>query len=836
MKTKRTQKLFAPAILFLTSIILTSCGVWTDFTTYFNTYYNARTLFDETEELILSQKKDPFAFREDQPIQTTGINTNTQENIRQTTPAPTNIPQTTGTQRTQSSTPAQLNQDLTKVIEKCSKILQFEQQSSFFDDALFMTGKAFYYQGEYARAQRKFLELEALPESDYALENKLWLAKTFLQLRSFEEGLNLIEKVKEEAIAADELEIFQSASIFKIGFLVYREEYTNAINECQSLLKNLNDDEMSALVFYQMGRIYMKQGDEENALNAYSSVLEFSPTFEIEFESRLQHALLLKDLNKLDESEAEFNSLLEGGKFKNQEDRILVELGTIYYEKGDNEKAINTFIEVDTTYKNTQASGTAGFMIATIYEKEFGVYDSAYKYYNKTVTSAAPYDIKVDAGTYVRNIDKYFTIKKTVTGYEKSFIYLTEPTRFMQDSIDYELAYKDYMNDVNYKVDSMVANVQATQVVTENQKKMYEQQVQSLMQQAAIKKSYYQAKDYVPALKELIVQGKVTKPQMPLIKEDSIKTLLSREYYNLGSLFYSELEVPDSAYHYFNIILKDFYGKPVTVPTLFALGTYYETTEQKEKADSMFTIIYENFKNDPLFEEAGIKLGKIKRNEKKVVVAGSDPAQEEYIKAENNYYGGNYREAINGLTKVYLNYPKSQFMQKALYFIGLIYEEKLKDYDSAAVYYSILSSKEYSNTPYGKAVAAKYNEYKVLKDAEEAEKQKEIQEKMKLEQAKAALDSAKTVQDTSFVEKELKGKLKKEDVLEKDKLRIDKNDLDSSKVNQIQLEEKRKKLIPEENGIKKDSIETKEDSRREAFRKKTETLKPDTSKVNEKVE
>ena len=830
MKAKRTQKLFAPAILFFISILLTSCGVWTDFTTYFNTYYNARTLFDETEKAILLQKNDPFVFREDQPNQLPGSVVNTQQNVRQTTQ--TNITQTAGIQRTQAGTPAQINQDLTKVIEKCSKILQFEQESSFFDDALFMTGKAFYYQGEYARAQRKFFELEALPESDYALENKLWLAKTYLQLRSFDEGLALIEKVKEDALANDEEELFQSASIFKIGFLVYREEYTNAINESQNLLKNIDDDEIAALVNYQMGKIYMKQGDEESALNAFSSVLDFSPTFEIEFESRLQHALLLKELDRLDESEDEYNLLLESGKFKNETGRILVELGTIYYQKGDNDKAIDTFIEVDTTYKNTQASGTASFMIATIYEKQFGIYDSAYKYYNKTVVSSAPYDVKVDAGSYVRNIDKYFTLKKTLSGYEKSFLYLSEPTRFMQDSIDYELAHKDYMEDVKYKVDSIVTNAQATQVVTENQKKMYEQQVQSLMQQAAVKNSYYRRKDYKPTLKELIVQGKVSKPQMPVIKEDSVKTLLSREYYNLGSLFFSELEVPDSAYYYFNIILKNFYGKSVTAPTLFALGTYYETTDQKEKADSMFSIIYEEYKNDPLYEEAGIKLGKIKRDEKKVIAAGSDPAQEEYIKAENNYYEGNYREAINGLTKVYLGYPKSQFMQKALYFIGLIYEEKLKDYDSAAVYYAILSSKEYSDTPYGKAVLAKFSEYKALKDAEEAEKQKEVKEKLKLEKVNIVTDSAMTVPDSSLIEKKLN------DGLEKDKVKRPTGikDLDSSKIKQKPFEEKNNKLIPEEGGIKKDSIDTKEDSRKEAFRKKTETIKPDSTNKNPLLE
>ena len=135
-------------------------------------------------------------------------------------------------------------------------------------------------------------------------------------------------------------DMFDNASITKISFLIYREEYQAAINECQSFLKNIDDDEIAALIWYQMGKIYMKQNDDENALNAFASVLNYSPTYEIEFESRLEHALLLKSINKLDESENELNDLSNEGKFKNQLDRILVELGKIYYDKNDDEKAI----------------------------------------------------------------------------------------------------------------------------------------------------------------------------------------------------------------------------------------------------------------------------------------------------------------------------------------------------------------------------------------------------------------------------------------------------------------------------------------------------------------
>ena len=764
----KNQKLFALAILFIISLFFTSCGVWTDFTTYFNTYYNARTLFDETEESILEQNTDPFVFRTEtqkQQTQTTQSQTTTQnqaantaynqnrntlttqQNTQSTTTANTN----TGTTRTQTGTSStsQYTQDLTKVIEKCSKILQFQQQSSYFDDALFMTGKAFYYQGEYARAQRKFIELAGLSESDYASENKLWLAKTHLQLRNFDEGLKLIEEVKSEAQQEEDTDLYASASITKIGFLVYREEYTNAINECQNFLKNLNDDEMAALVWYQMGKIYLKQGDDENALKAFSSVLDFSPTFDVEFESKLEHALLLKDMGKLDESEEEISDLLNSGKFKNETGQLMYELGNIYYEKGNDEKAIETFVEVDSTYKNTPAAGSSSFMIGKIYKEKFGEYDSAYKYFNKTASSLAPVDIKNEASKNIVNFDKYFLSRKSADNYEKGFLYIDNPTRFVQDSIDYDLANKEYMIIVNLKADSLEALKTTDQIQDPNQRSSLEQQAKDLIKLEALKRTNSRKRDYTPTMVDFIKEGKITLPERSKLSADSLKTLLSQDYYTLGSLFYSEMDVPDSAYFYYYEILKKFPDKPSAIPTIFALGTYYETNDQKEKADSMYGIIYNKYPNDKLYTEAAIKLGKMKRDEQINTGGITDSAEVEYLTAEKKYYEKDYAGAIDGLKKVFRNYPKSIFKQKAIYFIGMIYEENIVDNDSAAAYYGILTSKEYSNTNYGKAVAAKYGEYKKVKDAEEQERQKQLAEQKKLEEEKNKLNAGIQAADST---------------------------------------------------------------------------------------
>ncbi|MDP3582476.1 MAG: hypothetical protein Q8S39_11115, partial [Ignavibacteria bacterium] len=326
-----SKKLFALVPFIFLAITFSGCGVYRNFTTYFNTYYNAKTIFDQVEEDIQKKKVDVFAFRDDlQNNQQLGGQSAYQN--RQTTPQTGYRSEQTmggnqygtsqygnqqssqyGAQSGGSMYSGNANQDLTKVIEKCSKILQYEKESSYFPDALFMTGKALYYQQEYSKAQRKFTELAGLGETNYANENKLWLAKTNLQLRNFEEGMKQREEVKTKALEDDEEKLFTDAAITKISFLIFRDELPKAVIECNEYIKTSDNDEMKGLVSYQLGKIYQSLSDEQNALDTYASVLNFGPTLEVELRSKLEHARLLKDLERIQESEDELSRMRDQG-------------------------------------------------------------------------------------------------------------------------------------------------------------------------------------------------------------------------------------------------------------------------------------------------------------------------------------------------------------------------------------------------------------------------------------------------------------------------------------------------------------------------------------------
>ncbi|MCX6170388.1 MAG: hypothetical protein NTX65_13665 [Ignavibacteriales bacterium] len=772
---EKAKKLFASASLFTFLVGLSGCGMWTDFTTYFNTYYNAKTLFDQVEEEIKNQKKDLFVFREDlqaasqyggrltsqygtQPTNQFGVQPTNSTEAMQTGNRQQGVQPNSTQFANQTATPqlsGTLNDNLKKVVEKCSKILQYEKNSSYFADALFITGKALYYQQEYARAQRKFTELAGVGKTKYSSENKLWLAKTDLQLHDFDEGLKLINDVKTASVNEGNDALFNDASITKISFLIFREEQSAAIDECKDYLSKSKDDEICALVSYQMGKIYLQLNDAENAFQAFTSVSKYSPTVDIDFKSRFESAKLLKSLKRLDESETAFNDLRYLGKFKNYLDQVLIEIGQIYVEKDRINPAIDIFREVDTTYRQFPTSGIAEARLGEIYRKKLGLYDSAYTYYSRAAISMAPREDKTEAGLQATNLNKYFAFKEEEKDLETKIGYKKDPTLFVRDSVDYEIAYRQYMDDVN-----KMSETQTTDPNAINQQKFdisfleqqYKQQQLVLFRNPKI--------GLIPTPSQLIALGRYKKPENVKLSADTLGTILAKSLYGLASLFYSELDRSDSAYFYFKKILNDFPDKPVKVQTMYALGTYYETHNDSVKADSIFKYIYDNFEKDPLRNAVAQKLGLVKKEENIIVAKKeADPAEKFYDTAEQLYYSKKYVEAIDSFRTIYLKFPESSFAPKSAYYIGLIYENNLKMYDSAASSYGMII-KDFAKSPLAGTVLAKLTEYKNEKERirkEEENKQKELEAKQKEKEAKSA-ELNKTV-----VEQQQKREIGKDD-------------------------------------------------------------------------
>jgi outer membrane protein assembly factor BamD (BamD/ComL family) len=168
---------------------------------------------------------------------------------------------------------------------------------------------------------------------------------------------------------------------------------------------------------------------------------------------------------------------------------------------------------------------------------------------------------------------------------------------------------------------------------------------------------------------------------------------------------------------------------------MFAMGSYYLTVENQKSADSLFNIIYDNYKDESVVNAAAAKLNK------PFIDLNYDPAMEDYRKAEEYLLAEDYYAAIDKFKDIPNLYPKSSVAPKAIYASGWIEENKLNDYVAAVESYDTLIS-QYPASEYVRVIAPKVTFYK--------------QEKRKLEtaiqdslNALAKLDSLAS--DTSLV-------------------------------------------------------------------------------------
>ena len=721
----KTTKVFITIILLL---FISGCSVWNNFTTYFNLYFNTATLFEDAENEILSQKRDLFSND------------------------PLTIP---GTARS----------SLVKVIEKSSKLLQFYSETSYVDEALMMLGKSFYYQSNYQKSKRKFEELLATnPDDDEIItETNLWIAKCMMELKETSQGLKLLEEVRVKAIEEDYENIVKETYVQEIKHTLKEENYQKAITLSNEFTEVYDDDVVRAQIYFELGNLYSKTDDSENAILAYEKVFENEPDFDLEISATIKYAAALRNAGQIEKSLEVFEDIRNEDKFLNAYNEIDYEIGKTFVALGDFTKAKNQFILVDTTYKNTSFASASNFEIAELYRTKFLKYDSAGYFFTKSLNATLPKEYQDDARSYNQLFIKYSKLRKDINRFDRQLFYSQNIEIFKEDSSNYvadslklltEYLEQKELQDIWKGVDTMFNNnsnlkdstfIKDSIFVRDSLVKVDSLVNIGMIQPAdtiGLRKSIVdslkaqnlaklndpknplnilkqQQQQQQSAIKLDSVKFKGNPPRKLQVSIDSAKTILAKNSLELGNLFLTEFNVPDSAFAHYNTILEK-YPSPVYYPnTLYALGSYYLTTSNKPKADSLFRIIYDNYKDRTIVNAAANSLNL------PLIDLNFDPAKSLYASAEDLMLAGNYRKSLSKFFNIYKEYPKSSVAPQALYTSGWIFENDLFMPDSAAAIYDTLITK-YPASIYVKQISRKITAYK----QEKARIQKELQDSL----------------------------------------------------------------------------------------------------------
>jgi TolA-binding protein len=653
-------------ILLLPVFLFSGCGIWSDFTTYFNIYYDTADSFNQAEQLIKQQKVDLFS-NEDVPL------------------------------------PGAAGQLLSKVIEKASKILQFHSQTSYVENALSLLGKSFYYQKEYLKAMRKFQELiTSRPNSSFVLESRLWIGKSQLKLRQFDAALKTLDDVRDEAVSKKESDIYEEAYLEEIKYRVITEDYDLAISLITEFLKVSTNDDLNAKVSYELGKMYSKQNSPQDAIAAFQNVFNYSPTYDVTLDTRIELAKALRTNGDPQKALDMMQSLRKEAKYSDAYNRIDLEIALCLIDLKRMDEGIQTLVKIDTSFSSTPSAGSARFELGKIFETKIPIYDSAFTYYMKASMSVGS-DPKmlVVANVKATLFKKYQYVRSLIDDSKKLLNYAVNPGDFIKDS-------------VAFYSDTLKPRLDESQDLTKNQ---------NLNDRNSGREDVRLNQTSTSGITNISKKKPPFRSPLPI---DTLKTNVVKNEFDLGNIFFNELNRPDSAAYYYYDILNNYPGSKHEGRTLYSLGIYYETLNDSVKADSIFSTIYDHYRTEKVVNAVAVKL------KKPLVDFEFDPAKDLYADAETDMIKKNFNISLDKFYGISVKYPKSPIAPKALFASGWILENDLKLYDSAAVIYDTLTTR-YPKTVYAAKVMPKLYYYK-----EEIQRRKSVLKDSlaKIEQAK----------------------------------------------------------------------------------------------------
>lgn len=648
---------------------------YTNTVAYFNTFYNAQRLFTEAEDAVIAAEIEYREF----PGQT----------------KPFAIPTTSRSKFTSS-------------IEKNSKILSFYPTSKWVDDALLMIGKAYYYTGDDVRAQRKFYELSAqYPGGDRAIEGQLWLGRSLLRQKQYSQGVAQLEALLGNALTG--YSNIAGLAAYELGKYYFDQNETErSLQYYSRALTLVRDGSLNALIQFQVGVCDERLRQFDKAERAYAAVSDHSPGYTLQFHAMLYRIKMISAQGRYDEALAAFNDML--GDTKNSDFYGLVhfEIANSMMAKGSVQEAIQKYIFVDTAYARTDVAARSYFTLARHFETVDVNFDSARSYYNKARTEFPASPITPDAAAKAEIFNKYDQLRKDLFRFD-SLLTHTIRQKVVDDSLS-ALA----IDSVAVK-DTVALQQQTKKATPPGQKSEAK-------------------RDSIPPIDSTKIKAQVAKDAAYRAMVDSLHRSIVRTKFEFGGLFFSELQLADSALYWFHDVVRN-YPKSDFIPrALYTIAEIYRSLQPQpqEVRDSLYRQIVSRYPQSPYAHEAGKNLGMVPKEAEK------DSALELFERGERFTDEGKYESAINIFREVHRKFPSSPISPKALYAIGWHYEHFTVRNDSALSVYKRLLA-EYPSSQFAQRVRPKVTEYENEMKRLEQEKQRLLDQQKKEEEEKEQL-------------------------------------------------------------------------------------------------
>lgn len=269
-----------------------------------------------------------------------------------------------------------------KAVRKASIVLDKYPDSDLVDDAMYLIGRALYWQGDYQYSARSFRDLElSFAQSEYCDRARLWRARCLERLGTADEARAVLRAlVLEGSPAGDEAGL-------QLGDMALAEGDTRgAIDEYRATLELFPDTAHKARIWLCIGEAQMALGTPaalDEALAAFDRALESARVDSVEYRARLNRGRAQYLKGQPDAALASYDGLLRNGRFRAWEGETRILVGQYYRERGLLTEALREFEHIRDDFPQTDVSAMALYETGLLYLQEMGERRRAEEYFEE---------------------------------------------------------------------------------------------------------------------------------------------------------------------------------------------------------------------------------------------------------------------------------------------------------------------------------------------------------------------------------------------------------------------------------------------------------------------
>ena len=275
----------------------------------------------------------------------------------------------------------QADQLYDKAARKASKVLDKYKESDLVDDAMFLMSKAFYWRGEYLRAVQSLRDLETnFPASEFYHQARYWRAQCLEAQRIYAQAQQLYRALLDEA----PVEVAVLAGL-RLGEMAYdREDYVAAIQEFRATLEAYPQSDLGAQLWLRLGEAQMALEEQNRfgeALESFRQTLAADPDPDQEYRARLNSGRAHYAQGDEETALEVYIDLLKEGKFRNFEGRTRLLIGESYQDHRLLDEALAEYEQVRDDFPGTPSAAMALYRTGLLQLQEYGETELASEYF-----------------------------------------------------------------------------------------------------------------------------------------------------------------------------------------------------------------------------------------------------------------------------------------------------------------------------------------------------------------------------------------------------------------------------------------------------------------------